>query len=194
MADDVIANAAVEFITANERHMELAYKIEEVVPTIRERAIETVLARVEDRLVNEFGKDEWDVKFIRGKNHCPHAVRVIKKSWMDRFEFGSGKEWRGIRVVANSYTGWGNSNISVTPLNEVETSHIKEVFRTSGLGTSSVSSKYHYVELRGELKNWNGADFAIRAWKGADGIAEELADMIVRLCVKFDELFMEHRG
>lgn len=188
MPEDVIANAAVEFITANNRHMELAYKIEEVVPRIREQAVDRVLRRVEDRLSGKFVHEGWDVKLLRDKNHRPQAVRARKESWLDRFGDKPETEWRGVRVVANSYTDWSNSNISLTPLMDPDSAQVKEVFRECGLGTPFARWKYHYVELRGELKDWNGSDFAIRAWNEADGIAEELADKISRLCAGIDGL------
>lgn len=193
MGEDVIANAAVEFITADERHMQLAYKIEAVVPRIRERAVDSVLRRVKDRLSKRLVNDAWDVKLLRSNDRRPQAVRVMKESWMDRFGDNPRTEWRGVRVVANSYTTWSSSNISLTPLKDLDTARIKEVFRTSGLGTSSVGGGYHHVELRGDLRDWNGSDFAIRAWHGANGIAEELADMIARLCKGVDELLMAPR-
>ena len=190
MPEDVIANAAVDFITANRRHMELAYRIEEVVPRIRKQAVDRVLRRVEDRLGRKFVDEEWDVTLLRGTHDRPQAVRVIRESWRDRFRDGPDSEWRGVRMVANCYTSWSHSNISLSPLEDLDSARIREVFMASGLGTSSVSARFHFVELRGELRDWNGFDFAVRAWNGreADAIAQDLADVIARLCAEVDGL------
>ena len=193
MSDDVIANAAMEFITANERHMGLAYKIEEVVPRIREQAVARVLRRVENSLSEAFGRDEWDVKLLRGTDNRPQSVRATKESWKDRFEDRPGPTWRGVRLVANCYTDWSSSNISLTPLKDSDKTRIREVFIASGIGTSRTTNKYHYVELQDELRDWNGSAFAIRAFSEADRVAEELANKMYRLCAGIDNLLGEHR-
>ena len=191
MCEDVIANAAMEFITANERHMNLAYKIAEVVPRIREQAVDRVLRRVESCLSEALDSDEWDVKLLRGTDHSPQNVRVMNESWKDRFEDKPGPEWRGVRLVANSYTDWSSSNISVTPLKDLDTTRIRGVFISSGMGTTRTTAKYHYVELQGELRDWNGSAFAIRAFSEADRVAEELANKMSRLCAGIDKLLGE---
>ena len=186
MTRDVIVKTTMEFIVADRRHLSLAFKVEEAVPLIRQKAVDTVLKRVQRRVREELGREDWHIDLIIGTRQRAQAVRVKNKSWPDKLS-SSYQGWRGVRLMVNNGTGWTYANFSVTPFRELEAAQVRRIFRTRDIGKPETAKDIVYCRLPGNLKDWNGEQFVFKALKEPDEIVGNLAASLARLAQKVDE-------
>ena len=185
MTRDVIVKTTMDFIVADMRHLELAFKVEEAVPLIRQKAIDTVLKRVQRRVRAELGREDWHIDLIIGTGRRAQAVRVKKKSWQDEF-LNSYQGWRGVRLLANNGTNWTYANFSVTPFRQLEAAQVRKIFRNNDIGRPETAKDIIYCRLPDYLKDWNGEQFVFTALNEPDEVVTNLAASLARLAQEID--------
>ena len=185
MTRDVIVNTTMDFIVGDRRHLELAFKVEEAVPLIRQKAVDIVLKRVQRAVKDELGRDDWHIDVITGTGRRAQAVRVKNKSWQDKL-LNSYSGWRGVRLMANNGSGWTYANFSVTPFQELEAAKVRNIFRTHDIGKPETAKDIIHCRLPGYLKDWNGEQFVFTALNEPDDMITELAASLARLAREID--------
>ena len=185
MTDNFIRDATIDFIKANRNYVDLAFNVEEAVAELRARAIEAVLEGVASCLRQRFTAPPRRV-VVKHKNDRAVAVCLFDEGWALR-EFDG---WEGVRLVANSGTGWKHANISVSPPENVEINSLRawlsqhdKMIRTP----LSRSREWLYWTLPHELADWNSAAFAYRAHEEPDKIVDELTRMLCSVADSIEE-------
>ena len=185
MTGSFIRDATIDFIKANRDYMDLAFNVEEAVVELRAQAIEAVLQGVAFCLRQRFPAPPRRV-VVKYKNDRAVAVCLFDKGWALKEHDG----WEGVRLVANSGTGWQHANISVSLPENVEIKALRAwLSRHEDTIDTPLqrSSEYLYWTLPHDLKDWNSAAFAYCAHEEPDEIVDGLTRMVCSVADSFEE-------
>ncbi len=179
MTHDFVVEATKKFILGRKGYVKLALVVADAVPMIQDEAAENILRPAEKYLRKRFDSSQWKVEYLESTKNQPQAVRIKKHSWQCG---GRWPDWEGVRLNRN----WDGANISVSPIETVESADIIEVFHDQNIGTPRMRGDYVYCGLEGNLKDWNGADFVFSAWHKPKKIAKDLAKKLEKLVQEID--------
>ena len=185
MTDNFVRDATIDFIKANRDYVELAFNVEEAAAELRARAIETVLHGVASRLRQCFTAPQWRV-VVKYKNDRAVTVCLFDERWA----FKDYDGWEGVRLVANSGTGWKHANISVSPPESAEINSLRAWLSRHDemIGTPlSRSTEWLYWTLPDDLEDWNSATFAYRAHEEPVEIIDGLTRMVCSVADSIEE-------
>lgn len=113
MSNEIILDETANFIMENEEHLNLAFRVEEAMPRVRE----TLIRKVLDGIKGHFPEGDWEIFEPRDKNILDRHARLVlrKKAWPKT----AGDNETGIQLRADA-NNWDWVYIGLRISNKIE--------------------------------------------------------------------------
>ena len=169
MSNDVILDATVKFIMEDVEHLNLAFRVEEAMPHVRETLVREVL----DDIKEHFSGGEWKIFPWANKEQ----LTLREQSWPESIEH----DLTGIELGSDR-SGWGKVYVGL----HISDNVLKKIEKEQNLSKKLNELKtykdlewpLHWKYLCGELEDWRGEKFLERALQSTEKIVSEVTDQL----------------
>ena len=175
MSNDVILEATVDFIMENEKHLNLAFRVAEAVPRVREKLLRKVL----DGIKGHFLVGDWEILTPYDKNIGASNARLLLRG--NDWPKSANDDETGIQLITEgSY--WSDVFIGL---------RLSEKLRKKIEGQPELKKKLNKLKtcedpkwplrweyLRSDLRDWRGEKFLERALQSPEQIVGEVTDQL----------------